>query len=71
MARRIAHLTYRSEGELDARFGNDAQRGEDPLGVGLDGRSRSAQSYLDHQATKLAHRFDAGTYVVLTDAMST
>ena len=29
------------------------------------------QSYLDHQAEKLAHRFDAGTYVALTDAMNT
>ena len=29
-ARRIAHLTYRGEVELDERFGNDAQPGEDP-----------------------------------------
>jgi len=29
------------------------------------------QSYLDHHADKLAHRFDAGTYVALTDAMTT
>ena len=29
------------------------------------------QSYLDHHADKLAHRFDAGTYVALTEAMST
>ena len=67
VARRIAHLTYRSEVELDLRFGNDPQPGEDPL---VDGRW-AVQSYLDHQADKLAHRFDAGSYVVLTDAMST
>ena len=67
IARRIAHLTYRSEAELDARFANDAQPGEDPL----TGGRWSVQSYLDHQADKLAHRFDAGSYVVLTDAMST
>jgi homoserine O-acetyltransferase len=67
VARRIAHLTYRSEVELDARFGNDAQPGEDPLGAGR----WAVQSYLDHQADKLAHRFDAGSYVALTDAMST
>ena len=67
VARRIAHLTYRSEVELDLRFGNDAQDGEDPLGAGR----WAVQSYLDHQADKLAHRFDAGSYVVLTDAMST
>jgi len=67
VARRIAHLTYRSERELEERFGNQAQPGEDPL---ADGRY-AVQSYLDHQADKLAHRFDAGTYVALTDAMNT
>ena len=28
------------------------------------------QSYLEHQGRKLANRFDAGTYVALTDALS-
>lgn len=67
VARRIAHLTYRSAAELEDRFGNDPQPGEDPLGTGR----WSVQSYLDHQAERLAHRFDAGSYVALTDAMST
>jgi homoserine O-acetyltransferase len=67
LARRIAHLTYRSAEELQARFANEPQSGEDPL---RDGRF-AVQSYLDHQATKLAGRFDAGTYVALTDAMNT
>jgi homoserine O-acetyltransferase len=67
VARRIAHLTYRSEVELDLRFGNDPQVDEDPLASGR----WAVQSYLDHQADKLAHRFDAGSYVALTDAMST
>jgi homoserine O-acetyltransferase len=67
LARRIAHLTYRSADELQLRFGNEPQEGENPL---QDGRF-AVQSYLDHQATKLARRFDAGTYVALTDAMNT
>jgi homoserine O-acetyltransferase len=67
IARRIAHLTYRSEAELEARFGAEAQDGENPL---RDGRF-AVQSYLDHHADKLAWRFDAGSYVALTDAMST
>jgi homoserine O-acetyltransferase len=71
VARRIAHLTYRSELELGLRFGNDPQDGEDPLGADPDVGRWAVQSYLDHQAAKLAHRFDAGSYVVLTDAMST
>jgi homoserine O-acetyltransferase len=67
IARRIAHVTYRSEPELAHRFGRDAQGGEVPLGGG--GRY-AVESYLDHHADKLARRFDAGSYVVLTEAMS-
>ncbi|MGY1691657.1 homoserine O-acetyltransferase MetX [Geodermatophilus sp. SYSU D01105] len=60
VARRIAHLTYRSPGELDERFGTVVQD---------DGRYAVA-SYLDHHAAKLARRFDPGSYVVLTEAMN-
>jgi homoserine O-acetyltransferase len=67
IARRIAHLTYRSEAELESRFGRAPQSGEDPL---TDGRF-AIQSYLDHHADKLTRRFDAGTYIALTDAMNT
>lgn len=65
IARRIAHLTYRTERELAARFGRDHQLGENAL---ADGRF-AVQSYLDHQADKLCRRFDPGTYVALSDAM--
>jgi homoserine O-acetyltransferase/O-succinyltransferase len=67
LARRIAHVTYRSELELDTRFGRLAQGGEQPIGGG--GRY-AVESYLDHQADKLATRFDANSYVVLTDSMN-
>ncbi|WP_204866929.1 homoserine O-acetyltransferase MetX [Rhodococcoides corynebacterioides] len=66
VARRIAHLTYRTEHELDARFGNEPQVGEDPL----NGGRYAIASYLEHQATKLVDRFDAGTYVLLSEAMN-
>lgn len=66
IARRFAHLTYRGEAELDERFGNDAQGIEDPT----TGGRYAVQSYLEHQGGKLARRFDAGTYVALTDALS-
>ncbi len=66
IARRFAHLTYRGETELDERFGNDAQPGEDPTAGGR----YSVQSYLEYQGRKLVSRFDAGTYVALTDALS-
>jgi len=69
LARRIAHITYRTETELDDRFGRDAQLGEDPLRAGDRGRF-AVESYLDHHAGKLARRFDANSYVVLTEAMN-
>jgi homoserine O-acetyltransferase len=65
-ARRLGHITYRTEEELDTRFGRAAQPGETPLGGG--GRY-AVESYLDHQAAKLAARFDANSYLVLSRAM--
>ncbi|MEU2032239.1 homoserine O-acetyltransferase MetX [Nocardia amamiensis] len=66
IARRIAHLTYRTEFELDHRFENKPQGDEDPW----NGGRYAVQSYLDHQADKLCKRFDPATYVLLTEAMN-
>lgn len=60
IARRIAHVTYRSEPELAHRFGRRRMP---------DGRF-AVESYVDHHGAKLAHRFDAGSYVTLTTAMN-
>ena len=62
IARRIAHLTYRTKAEMDIRFGRELQGDE-------TGRY-AVESYLDHQAQKLAKRFDANTYIALTEAMN-
>jgi homoserine O-acetyltransferase len=69
IARRIAHITYRTETELNDRFGREAQPGEDPLGAADRGRF-AVESYLDHHAGKLTRRFDANSYLVLTEAMN-
>lgn len=71
LARRIAHITYRSEPEFSHRFGRAAQGVEEPFGSALPaGRGRyQVESYLDHQADKLVRRFDANSYVVLTEAL--
>lgn len=62
IARQIAHLTYRTEIEMAQRFGSSIQD---------DGSGRFAVvSYLDHQAAKLQQRFDANTYIRLTEAMN-
>ncbi|MFF7454656.1 homoserine O-acetyltransferase [Kitasatospora sp. NPDC008115] len=66
VARRLAHVTYRGAEELDVRFGNRAQEGEDP---GAGGRYQ-VESYLDHHAAKLVRRFDAASYAVLAEAMN-
>ncbi|KAB3522923.1 homoserine O-acetyltransferase [Corynebacterium sp. zg254] len=70
-ARRIAHLTYRGELEIDERFGTDPQVGENPLGPYRSPDQRFAvESYLDLHAERLKKRFDPGTYAVLTDALN-
>ncbi|QPK83623.1 homoserine O-acetyltransferase [Corynebacterium qintianiae] len=70
-ARRLAHLTYRGELEIDERFGTSSQAGENPLGAYRDDDQRFAvQSYLDHQGVKLVERFDAGCYVTLTETLN-
>ena len=65
LARRIGHVSYRSELELHSRFGRSGQDGEDPLAAGR----YAVQSYLDHHADKLIGRFDANSYLVLSRAM--
>jgi homoserine O-acetyltransferase/O-succinyltransferase len=67
VARRMAHLSYRSPYELATRFGRDAQPGEEPL----RGGRYAVESYLDHHAAKLVNRFDAGSYVLLSEMMNT
>jgi homoserine O-acetyltransferase/O-succinyltransferase len=71
LARRIAHITYRSAAELDGRFGRNAQEPEAPLRAGsLAGRGRyQVESYLDHQGNKLVRRFDANSYIAITEAL--
>jgi homoserine O-acetyltransferase/O-succinyltransferase len=65
LARRIAHIPSRSVAVRAARFGRDAQPGEDPE----RGGRYAVESYLDHHADKLVHRFDAGSYATLVRAM--
>jgi len=47
---------------MDMRFGRQLQ--------GDDTGRYAVESYLDHQAQKLAKRFDANTYIVLGEAMN-
>ncbi|WP_394938959.1 homoserine O-acetyltransferase [Psychromicrobium sp. YIM B11713] len=73
LARRIAHISYRSEAELGLRFGRSAQEGEAPVSAerGSEAwRQRyQVESYLDHKAAKLNQIFDANSYITLTEAL--
>ncbi len=66
IARGIGQVSYRSEAELAARFGREAQGAEDPL----KGGRYAVESYLEHHGDKLAGRFDPNAYVVLSEAMN-
>jgi homoserine O-acetyltransferase len=67
LARRIAHITYRSAPELDARFGRNFQQDEAPVqSLSPSARGRhQVESYLDHQTAKFVRRFDANSYVAM------
>lgn len=60
VARMMAVCGYRSWASFDARFGRE-RRAPDEY---------QAQSYLRHQGRKITERFDAGSYVRLTQAMN-
>jgi len=66
IARGLAQITYRSSDEFNARFGRTSQDGSDPLHGGL----YAVESYLAYQGEKLVQRFDANSYVVLSEAMN-
>lgn len=70
LARRFAHLTYRGETELDTRFANEGQATGEGRENPLTGGRYAVQSYLEHQGAKLIRRFDAGSYVALTETLS-
>jgi homoserine O-acetyltransferase len=66
VARRIGQISYRTREEFSERFGRDLQV---PGELAVDSRY-AVESYLDHHAAKLARRFDANSYRVLSKAMN-
>lgn len=58
-ARRMAMCSYRSPRALDDRFGRREEHGS----------GFAVSSWLDHHGRSLAARFDAASYVTLTEAM--
>jgi homoserine O-acetyltransferase/O-succinyltransferase len=66
IARGIGQVSYRSELELEQRFNRGHQNDEHPF----EGGNYTVESYLEYHGEKLAHRFDANSYIVLSRAMN-
>lgn len=59
-ARMMAMITYRAPADYEKKFGRKLQG---------DTTQFQIESYLDYQGKKLAERFDAHSYIILTEAM--
>ncbi len=66
LARGIGQVSYRTELEFDERFSRGHQNDEHPFAGGR----YTIESYLEYHGEKLARRFDANTYIVLSRAMN-
>ena len=66
IARGIGQVGYRSELEFDARFGRRSQGDEQPL----TGGRYEVESYLEYKGAGLNARFDANSYIVLSESMN-
>jgi homoserine O-acetyltransferase len=66
IARGIGQVGYRSELEFDARFGRRHQGDEQPLAGGR----YAVESYLEYKGAGLNARFDANSYIVLSESMN-
>ena len=65
VARQVGQISYRTRTEFLDRFGREHQLDENPL----HGGRYAIEGYLDHHGAKLAWRFDANSYLVLSRAM--
>jgi len=69
LARMIGHITYLSSGMMARKFGRERGRCIND-GDKTDFRSDfQVASYLDYQGEKFVNRFDANSYLYITDAM--
>jgi homoserine O-acetyltransferase len=66
IARGLGQITYRTAEEFDERFGRSAQSNGDVLREDV----YAVESYLSYHGEKLSRRFDANSYIVLSEAMN-
>ena len=74
LARMVGHITYLSREIMADKFGREKwQEDHDDLSGNAEKESRldrfHVETYLDHQGKKFTHRFDANSYLCITQAM--
>ena len=66
-ARMIGHITYLSSENMKSKFGREKKEMDGPLP--RFATPFQVESYLDHQSSKFVNRFDANSYLHITEAM--
>jgi homoserine O-acetyltransferase len=66
LARGIGQVSYRTELEFEQRFNRGHQNDEHPFAGG----QYTVESYLHYHGDRLVRRFDANTYIVLSQVMN-
>jgi homoserine O-acetyltransferase len=67
VARMVGHITYMSEYSLEQKFGRSLQNGN-KFAYSFD-TDFAVESYLKHQGDKFVERFDANSYLYITQAL--
>lgn len=68
LARMVGHMTYQSDGGLVSKFGAD-RFGRDLQKSDANDRQFKIESYLQHQGTSFSEKFDANTYLLMTNVL--
>lgn len=66
LARKIAHITYLSAEKMDSKFGRRQREHDEPERFHT---AFEVEKYLEHQGDKFVARFDANSYLLISQAM--
>lgn len=70
VGRMLGHISYLSESAFEAKFGRRIQNGSPVFGPNMLEKSQfQVESYLNHQGDKFPLRFDANSFIVVSNAI--